>query len=73
MEFSISARQPLDADFGLDGHAGGDVEVGVGERRVKNNFDGDALDDFDVIADGVFGRQQTGLRRCRPGGCPPCR
>src|SRR5271163_5136532 len=53
-------------DFGFDGHAEAQVVIAV-LSLIENDFYGDALDDFHVIAGGVFGRQQAGARAAGAG------
>src|SRR5258708_23245457 len=52
----------LDCDLGGDGHAGAEGEVAVVTLHVGEvDADGDALDDLDVVAGGVFGREEGEL------------
>ena len=43
---------------GLYGHAGGEIGEDI-QRLVEEDFEGDALDDLDVVAGGVFGREEA--------------
>ena len=49
----------LDGDLGGDGHTGAQGEVAILLLQVGEvDTDGDALDDFDVVAGGVLGREE---------------
>src|SRR5271163_1033227 len=53
-------------DFRFDGHAEAQVVIAV-LPFIENDLHRDALDDFHVIAGGVFGRQQAGARAAGAG------
>ena len=55
------ARFPdlFDRDLGGDGHTGTQGEVTIFLLQVREiDANGDTLDDLDVVAGGVFGREQ---------------
>ena len=64
LESLIQERRRIDSHGRHDRHAG--AEGDIGRRMVDDDLDRHALDDLDVVASGVLGRQQR-ERRAGPG------
>ena len=60
-QFFLMVRRSAEPDFGFDGHADAEEVVGV-FALVEADADGEALDDFDEVAGGVFWREEARYR-----------